>query len=342
MTGDLVTSPERRLTLLGQAANAAAARGAFDDYRSRRADNTLRRQAADLALFAEYLAAVDIEAGELATDPAAWAGITWGIVEGFTRWQLGRGYAVGSLNVRLTTVKVYAGLASKAGVIEPGEATLIRAVKGYSHKESRRIDARRPVSRVGRKKAHAVLLTRDQAEALKNQPGNTGQGRRDRLLLCLLLDHGLRCGEVAALSVDDLDLAEGQMNFYRSKVDKRQIHQLTPDTLQAALLYFRLDAPERGPAKGAQSVLRGSRKDGSLAGGGMSEQAITARVALLGRQIGVAGLSAHDLRHYWATAAARAGTDPFSLQEAGGWSSLAMPRRYVEAAKVANQKVRLA
>jgi integrase len=321
--------------LAGQAANQAAARRAFDDYRSRRADNTLRRQDADLALFAEYLADVEIEAGDLAFDPEAWAGITWGIVEGFARWQLRQGYAIGSLNVRLTTAKVYAGLASKAGVIEPGEAVLIRAVKGYSQKEARRIDQRRPVNRVGRKKARAVLLTRDQANVLKNQPGNTGQRRRDRLLMCLLLDHGLRCGEVAGLQVDDIDLAEGQMNFYRPKVDRRQIHQLTPDTLQAATHYFRLDAPERG------SVLRGSRKGGALGDPGMSEQAITARVALLGRQIGVTGLSAHDCRHYWATTAARNGTDPFSLQEAGGWSSLAMPRRYVEAAKVANQGVNL-
>jgi hypothetical protein len=29
--------------------------------------------------------------------------------------------------------------------------------------------------------------------------------------------------------------------------------------------------------------------------------------------------------------------DPFRLQEAGGWNSLALPRRYVEAAKIANE-----
>lgn len=34
-------------------------------------------------------------------------------------------------------------------------------------------------------------------------------------------------------------------------------------------------------------------------------------------------------------------TEPFRLQEAGGWSSLALPRRYVEDAKVANEGVEL-
>lgn len=331
---DLVAASERHLTLAGQAANVVAARRAFDDYRSRQADNTLRRQDADLALFAEYLGEVDIRVSDLAFEPSAWTGITWGIIEGFVRWQLGRGYAVGSINVRLATVKVYARLASKAGVIDPGEIVLIGAVKGYSHKETKRVDARREVNRVGLKKAQAVTLTRNQATVLKAQP-DTPQGRRDALLMCLLLDHGLRCGEVVRLRVEIFDLEAQTLSFYRPKVDKRQIHALTADTFRAARVYLKRDAPLTG------KLWRSSRKGGELGPEGMSEQAITARVKLLGEQIGIEGLSAHDCRHYWATTAARAGTDPFSLQEAGGWSSLAMPRRYVEAAKVANQKVRL-
>lgn len=335
MSSQLILPPESRLTLAGQAANAVAARRAFDDYRSRRADNTLRRQDAGLALFGEYLLEVGVMAGELAMDPTAWRGITWGVVEGFVRWQLRQGYAVGSVNVRLSTIRVYAGLAAKAGAIEAGEAVLIAAVQGYSHKEGRRIDQRREVSRVGRKKARPVPLTRIQATTLKQQPTGTPQGRRDALLMSILLDHGLRCGEVAGLQAEAFDLVAGTMRFYRPKVDKVQQHLLTDDTLCAADLYFKHDAPVAGP------LLRKSRKGGELSTPGMSEQAITARVNVLGEDIGVAGLSAHDCRHYWATQAARAGTDPFALQEAGGWSSLAMPRRYVEAAKVANQDVKL-
>jgi integrase len=72
----------------------------------------------------------------------------------------------------------------------------------------------------------------------------------------------------------------------------------------------------------------------------MTERAITLRVRTLGEGIGVSGLSAHDCRHFWATSAAKYGTDPFVLQEAGGWSSLAMPRRYVEERKIANEGVK--
>ena len=83
-----------------------------------------------------------------------------------------------------------------------------------------------------------------------------------------------------------------------------------------------------------------SRKGGQLQGH-MTERAINDRVGTLGERIGVQGLSPHDCRHYWATRAARQGTAPFALQEAGGWNSLAMPRRYVESAKIANEGVKL-
>ena len=43
----------------------------------------------------------------------------------------------------------------------------------------------------------------------------------------------------------------------------------------------------------------------------------------------------------WATAALAGGSDLLALEEARGWASLAMPRRYVERAKIANERVKL-
>ena len=54
---------------------------------------------------------------------------------------------------------------------------------------------------------------------------------------------------------------------------------------------------------------------------GMTARALTARVRDLGAAVGLVGLSAHDLRHYWATRAARSGTPLDRLQDAGGWAS---------------------
>ena len=254
-------------------------------------------------------------------------------MQGFVAWQVTAGYAIGSINVRLATVKAYCKLALQAGAIPPEAFAMIKTVAGYRHAEGRHVDEARPVTRKGAKKAEAVTITPELAMRLKRQP-NTAQGHRDALILCLLLDHGLRVGELASLQVVHFHLRAGTFTFYRSKVDKTQTHQLTPDTRAAARAYLKQDAPATGP------LLRGSRKGGELQGA-MTTRAITGRVEALGAAVGIEGLSAHDCRHYWATTAMRAGTDIKALQDAGGWASPAMPLRYAESARIANQGVKL-
>jgi integrase len=339
-----VVEPEAALLVAaGRVANEAAAGNVFADYLSRKAENSARTQAAALALFAEFLGqagirGVTVEA--LQHEAAAWRGVTWGLVEAFVKWLLKQGHSVASVNNRLSAVKVYARLATKAGAISPDDLALIKTVSGYAGKEAKRINERRPVTRIGEKKAQHVPLTAEQARKLKDQDLTAAQGARDGLLMALLLDHGLRVGELAGLKVKEFDLKRGEVRFYRPKVDKIQTHKLTADTLRAARAYF--DFYPSGQALTDGHLLLATAKGGKLQANAMSERAITKRVAYLGaRLLGLSGLSAHDCRHYWATDAARNGTDPFRLQEAGGWSSLTMPRRYVEDARIANQGVKL-
>ena len=226
-------------------------------------------------------------------------------------------------------------------MIGAADYALIKTVKGYGHSHGAKVDDKRRsadkltrIDRAGAKKETAVTLTIEQADRLKRKHADTPQARRDALLMCLLLDHGLRCGEVAGLLVTAFDLRAGVFVFRRPKVDKVQTHRMTTDTLRAAKAYIKTDTPAAG------RLLLGSLKSGALQGG-MNERAINKRVGLLGRMVGAVGLSPHDCRHFWATRAARAGTDPFALQDAGGWNSLAMPRRYIDSAKVANEGVKL-
>lgn len=327
---------------VGQAANQAAAAGAFYDYRLTLAPNTLRRHRAALELFAEYLGEKGLRPGHLHDDPSAWRGITWGLVDGYYKWLLLQGYSVGSANVNLSTIKTYARLAIKAGMVDPGESQLIETVRARSRRRDRqRIDEQRRrediPTRIGAKKAEPLLLTAAQAALLKDQP-DTPQGRRDRLLMCLLLDHGLRVGEAAGLLASDVDLAAGIISVYRPKVDRRQIHRLSADTQEAAYRYITLDRVSiRNPSP---TLLAGSTKNGSLRGS-LSIRAIFNRVRLLGRQIGLADLSPHDCRHTWATLASRAHTPLERLMDAGGWSSYAMPLRYIESNEIANEGVLL-
>jgi integrase len=215
-----------------------------------------------------------------------------------------------------------------------------RMLKVTSRTQGRNIDEARPQTRLRQKDA-PIAISREQARTLKRLDDGTPDTpvrRRDRLLMCLLLDHGLRVGEVADLDVTSINLTDRTLHFYRHKVDKTQTHRLTRDTLAAARAYINNDAQAMGP------LVRGSdqHRRGTL-GGGMSLRAMQKRVTWLalkhlGRDY---PLSPHDCRHYWATQAARHGTDPFTLQEAGGWSSLAMPRRYIAEAAIANEELRL-
>ena len=93
---------------------------------------------------------------------------------------------------------------------------MIRNVGGYSHKEALRIDDKRDATRRGDKKAEAVAITPAQAKQLKKQP-NTPQGRRDAVLMALLLDHGLRVSEVAGLEVSGVDLSSGNRHVLPAK-----------------------------------------------------------------------------------------------------------------------------
>ncbi len=370
-----ITLPEEHsLSIIhaGETANRAAANYLFADYRQRRAAKTIRTQAAALLLWVQYLAeagAVDellVESEAWATSyfddeeladllpyaqsrqsslpiiygahycqhvPRAWQGVTWGLVEGFVKWLLNQGYSVASVNNRLSAVKVYTRLAAKAGIIPPTEQALIREVRGYGHSEGKRVDEVREQTRVGHKKEEAIVLTAVQARQLKAQHLPTPQGIRDRLLLCLLLDLGLRASEVAGLQVEDL-AEPGYMTVYRQKTDTTDRMELTADILTALTAYQKF-MRKSGP------LLRGSRKNAKLTNQVMSVRAVGARVKILGRNIlSIWELSPHDLRHTWATRAAK-GSNPFVLRDAGGWTNMQTPSRYVKRSKVVNEGIRL-
>ncbi|MCB8944441.1 MAG: site-specific integrase [Ardenticatenaceae bacterium] len=373
LTPQTTTSLQKNdLARVGEAANRAATDYIFTDYRQRRAEKTIRTQTAALLLWMQFLAEVGAVTELLAeaedwalsyfddnalaemldytqSQPislpmvygahycqhaaAAWQGVTWGLVEGFVKWLLNQGYRVTSINNRLSAVKVYTRLAAKAGIIPPTEQALIREVRGYGGTEGKRVDNKRPKTRIGYKKEEALVLTAQQARRLKSQHPPTPQGIRDRLLICLFLDLGLRASEVAALTVEDL-AEPGYVTVYRQKTDTTDKMALTADILSALADY------DRFMRKNGR-LLRGSRKNNKLTNQNMSVRAIGARIKILGRDIlGVWELSPHDLRHTWATRAAKS-SNPFVLRDAGGWTNMQTPSRYVEKAKVANEGIQL-
>jgi len=295
--------------------------------------NTRRRYKNDLEIFSQYLeeAGLYLPEEELHNNPQSWGQISYGLVAGFVQWQLKKGYAIGSCNIRLFTVRKFAKLAFKAGAVNNETCQLINSIKGISPTAGRNIDRDRQTKRCGRKKATPIFLSSEQVTQLKQQP-ETPQGYRNLLLICLLVDLGLRCGEVGRageiekLTAESITFSNRTIRFYREKVDKWQTHRLSHDTIEAARKYL--------PTIQANGPLFYGYK-----GKALCNNTINYIIKQSGKKIGIANLSPHDLRHTWATNAARNGTPLHALKEAGGWTSTSTALSYLEANKIANDGV---
>jgi integrase len=283
-------------------------------------DETIRRQRTDLQTFARFLTCIGVQAGDFYHDLASWQGIGAGLLESFIQWQKLAGYSIGTINVRLATIKAYCHLAYEVGILDTNTHTHIQGVKGIQRKQARNIDARREVARVGHKKAQAVDIPVELLHKLK-YPETDFLAKRDALLMCLLLDHGLRVGEIAILKRNQIHLRGRTLTFYRPKVDEPQTDRLTDDTLAAARAYL-----PTLPAK-QESLFD------------LAIISIQERVRTLGELVGIADLSPHDCRHSWATRAARHGTSLERLKQAGGWSNIQTPLRYIKESAIANDGV---
>lgn len=334
----------------GAAANAAAAAGLFERYRAAKAPNTRKAHDFALAQWAAYMQDVLAASGEeppaasaYASQPAAWHGVTWGLVEGFVQWQLQQGYSIGSVNQRLSVVRSYAALAAKAGIIDGTQAHLIAGVRGFGNRQGKNIDTQRDVARVGYKKEASIALAGERIAALKVQlrAGPTPQHARDWLLLCLLADHGLRVSELTRLSPQALNADGTELTFYRPKTDQTTTHRLTAETTAAARAYLRHHpaAQGSGPLLLASTRLTRDGSGGTLRRTRLSRRAVQKRAEWFGVLMGYSeAVGCHDFRHFAATQMARSGHGVRELLDFFGWTSAATAMRYVDSARVVGRR----
>ena len=128
---------------------------------------------------------------------------------------------------------------------------------------------------------------------------------RDRAILAVLWGGGLRRGEVANLTLRDVNLSDGYLIVRSSKTGKPRVVPIPP--MCARLI---------------RRHLRSWTAD-SLFGLG------TSGIRLMLRRHGL--LPAHAWRRGWAVEALRAGVSEASVRAAAGWSSGAMVVRYTRA-----------
>jgi integrase len=337
------------LARAGHIADAALGYQSFEQYQAGIADNTKRRQRNDLALFSQFLADAGIQRSPeaLYTDPEAWRGMSYGLLKGFQSWLLQRSYSTGAITVATMTIRQYCKLAGPepegAGVIEREILAMIQTIGGISGTRANNIDQDRQrvglKTRKGAKKAMPTAINPAQAmkfvETSVAKPTRRKHDElleaRDLLLAALLVEHALRCSEVALLDIASINLAEDTMLVYRKKTHEHDQQALKAHTRQAALDYLsHLEA--HGITSGP--LFQGYR------GKRLSTRAINERVAQIGREMGVAGrLSPHDLRHFWTWYALKKKTPIDRVKRGGGWKSNEMVLRYAENIGIANEGV---
>ena len=135
---------------------------------------------------------------------------------------------------------------------------------------------------------------------------STIAGRRNYAVLLLLGRLGLRAGEVAALQLEDIDWRAGEISV-RGKGNRRDRLPLPAEVGEAIAAYLKHGRPAGAEGRSVFVAVLGHRRAiGREAVGRIAEEAA--------RRAGLAGVSAHRLRHTVATEMLRAGAP---LEEVG-------------------------
>lgn len=144
------------------------------------------------------------------------------------------------------------------------------------------------------------------------------QNTRDKALVLLLADTGLRRAEIVALNWLDIDIPSGLVRVVKGKGGKAR-SVIAGATTRRALLAYRRTLDRRGDSDPLFQTDEGTR----LTIGGLRSALVR-----IGKRAGI-HVSPHMLRRTFATLSRRAGMDVIMLQALLGHSSLGMTEHYI-------------
>ena len=152
-----------------------------------------------------------------------------------------------------------------------------------------------------------------------------GTAIRDRALIKVLIDTGLRASELCSLDIRDYDPKTGEMRVRVGKGGKGRYVYGEKNTRREVWRY--LATREDGEDPDAPLFLgRNDRR--------MNPTSLRLLLTRLGNKAGVPSCHPHRMRHTFALEFLRGGGDVFSLQKLLGHSTLDMVRNYVAIAQV--------
>jgi len=221
------------------------------------------------------------------------------LIRGFLAELHRRGLRKVSTARKLAALRTFFRWLCREGVIESNPARLLLAPR-----RERRIPS---------------VLDEAQVESLLDVPGDTAAALRGRAILELLYAAGVRCAELVALDVPEVDL-DGRLVRVLGKGQKERIVLFGARAQQALRAWLRARAA-LSPRTEALFV--------NARGGRLSDRSVRKLVEARVRAVALQRrCSPHTLRHSFATHLLSRGADLRAIQELLGHASLSTTQRY--------------
>jgi integrase len=215
-----------------------------------------------------------------------------------------------TINVRLSAIRKLVGEARRNGMIGLEEAANLTDIPNVRQKGTR----------LGN------WLTREQAKELLAVPDrSTLKGKRNYVIIALLVGCALRRQELASLTIEDIQLREGRWVIIdlRGKGGRIRTVAVPIWIKQAIDTWITAAKIEKG------RLLRPLSKSGKMVGDELGDWAIWSVVEQSSKQIGIEHFGAHDLRRTCAKLCRKNGGDLEQIKFLLGHSSIQTTERYL-------------
>jgi integrase len=215
-----------------------------------------------------------------------------------------------TINVRLSAIRKLVGEARRNGMIGLEEAANLSDVPNVRQKGTR----------LGN------WLNREQAKELLAVPDrSTLKGKRDYVIIALLVGCALRRRELASLKIEDIQLREGRWVIIdlRGKGGRIRTVAVPIWVKQGIEVWMTAANIDKG------RLLRPLSKSGKIVGDELGDWAIWSVVEQSSKQIGIEHFGAHDLRRTCAKLCRKSGGDLEQIKFLLGHSSIQTTERYL-------------
>lgn len=256
---------------------------------------TIDAYAKDLALYREFLEK---------RDKTQLAQTVRGDIIAFQKDQLAEGFAVSTIERRLSAIKGLHRFALREGYVETDPAQAIPLPK----KPARLPD---------------VLSIEQISSLLDSIDTSTPIGKRDATMLEMLYGCGLRVSELVNLDRSHMLVDEGFLRVF-GKGSKERMVPISGIAFDRMVEYLNDVRPElENPQTAANAALFLNAR-----GGRLTRQSVHRIVTRAGMSIGVKNLHPHTLRHSFATHLLEGGADLRSIQDMLGHADIATTQIY--------------